>query len=193
MEVIVAVAIFLVSVLILGDFIRQAFDSNRFTLELSDAINFAKKGIDTMEKELREASYADNGDYPLASSTSQSIIFYSDIDTDEMSERVRYFLEGTELKKGVINPTGNPAQYLSGSEVVTTISQYIRNGTDPIFYYYNGDYPADTVNNPLPNPVNVNRVKLIRMILNVNIDPIKAPGDFNLEIFVQPRNLKNNL
>lgn len=193
-EIIVAMAIFLIALTIISGFIRRGYESNRFSLELLDAVNFAKKGIDAMAKEIREANYAENGDYPIVEAKDQSIIFYSDIDSDASVERVRYYLNGTDLMKGIIEPTATqPIQYPSGSESVALVTQYIRNNTSPIFYYYNGNYPADTTNNPLVTPANVNQIKLVRLFLKINIDPIKAPGDFNLEIFSQIRNLKNNL
>ena len=194
LEIIVAMSIFLIAITIVSGFIRRGYESNRFTLELLDAVNFAKKGIDAMAKEIREANYAENGDYPLVEAKDQSIIFYSDVDSDTSVERIRYYINGTDLMKGVIEPTtSQPIQYPSASENITVITQYIRNGASPIFYYYNGDYPADTANNPLTTPANVNNIKLVRLFLKINIDPIKAPGDFNLEIFSQLRNLKNNL
>lgn len=194
LEMMVVVAIFTVSAIIVTEYIIQGYKANQFTLELSDAIEHARRGIDTMEKELREANYSDNGDYPIIEAESQSITFYSDLDSDKSVEKLRYYLDGTNLIKGVTQPSGSqPVQYLASDEATTTISQYVRNASDPVFYYYNGDYPADTTNNPLTTPALVNEVKLIRMFLNININPAKAPDDFNLEVFVQLRNVKNNL
>lgn len=193
-EVLVVVAIFVVVTIIVAQYIIQGYNVNRFSLEMSDSIQYAKKGIESMEKEIREASYADNGDYPIAQADSQSFTFYSDIDSDSAIEKVRYYLYGTDLLKGVIEPTSDvPPQYLSSNEATSTISLYIRNGTDPIFYYYNGNYPQDTINNPMTIPVSLNTIKLIKLFLKINIDPFKAPDDYPLEVFVNLRNLKDNL
>lgn len=193
-ELLVVIGIFTMITTIVAEYIFRSYEVNRFSLEMSDAVEYAKKGLEIMVKEIREASYGDNGDYPIAQANSQSITFYSDIDSDSAAEKVRYFLNGTNLIKGVTEPTpGLPVQYLSVNEATSTISQYIRNNTDPIFYFYNGNYPTDTTNNPLPIPVNVNSVRLMRLFLRININPAKAPGDFNLEEFVNLRNLKDNL
>lgn len=193
-EVLVAVSIFAIVVLITMNYIFQGYNMNRFSLEMSDATEYAKKGIETMVKEVREASYGDNGDYPIVQADAQSFTFYSDIDTDAVIEKVRYSLAGTNLIRGVINPTaGTPVQYLSANEATTTIAQYIQNGANPIFYYYNGNYPQDTINNPMPQPVSINAVRLIRLLLTINIDPYKAPDNFDLDMFVTLRNLKDNL
>lgn len=194
MEVLVVSAIFAIVTLVVAQYILQGYNVNRFSLEMSDATEYAKKGVEIMIKEIREASYADNGDYPIAQADSQSFTFYSDIDSDSAIEKVRYYLNGTNLIKGVIEPTGGPpVQYLSSDEATSTISQYLRNGADPIFYYYNGDYPQDVINNPLPTPGAANNIRLIRLLLKINIDINRAPDDFSLEQFVNLRNLKDNL
>ena len=38
------------------------------------------------------------------------------LDDDGLKEKIRYYLTGTTLKKGVIKPTGSPPVYLSANE-----------------------------------------------------------------------------
>lgn len=194
LESIVAITIFVIATFIVMEYIVQGYKSNQFVIELSDAVEYAQKGIETMEKEIREASYADTGDFPIVDANNQSFTFYGDIDSDDNVEKVRYFLTGTNLIKGVTEPTVTPPiEYLAINEATSTISQYVNNGSDPIFYYYNGNYPADTTNNPLTTPSDVNVIKLVRLFLKINLVPARAPDDVILDIFVQMRNLKNNL
>jgi hypothetical protein len=47
------------------------------------------------------------------------------------------------------------------------------------------------VNNPLDTPINVEDARLIRVHLFVNIDPVRAPNNINIESFADLRNLKN--
>jgi len=191
-ETIITLGIFLLVTTAITAFIAQGFRVNRFTLHQSGAISQARKGMDFLVKEIREASPAENGSYPIEIADDQNLIFYSDIDADELVEKIRYFLDGTNLKKGITEPTGFPPEY-SEAEQITTISQYIRNDTDPLFYYYNRDYPNDTENNPLDTPAAVNEIKLIRIFLEVNVDPGQAPKHFILISNSQIRNLKDNL
>lgn len=193
LEIIFAISIFVLATTIVTTYIISGYKTNRFANEQNDAIEHAQRGIETMVKEVREASPAENGDYPLAEADTQSFAFYSDIDLDQETEKVRYFLDDSNLKKGVIEPTGFPATYPSENENVTILSQYVRNDTNPIFYYYNEDWPSDTVNNPLSTPASPNEVKLIRLYLEININPAIAPAPFILESYVQVRNLKDNL
>ena len=70
------------------------------------------------------------------------------------------------------------------------MANYVVNERDnPIFYYYNGNYPGDTVNNPLATPTSPGAIRLIRVHLYVNINPIHAPDNINIESFVTLRNL----
>ena len=93
-EVLMAVSIFAILVLITMDYIFQGYNMNRFSLEMSDATEYAKKGIENMVKEIREASYGENGDYPIVQADSQSFTFYSDIDTDAVIEKVSSSVAG---------------------------------------------------------------------------------------------------
>lgn len=191
LEVIISIAIFTAATLMVAAYIIQGYRANRFAMQQSDAIDYARRGITSMTKEIREADFSDLGSYPIASATNQSLIFYSNVDTDDAVEKVRYYLENTNFKKGVTKPSGNPLSYASGTEVTSVIAQYVRNGADPLFYYYPGDYPSSTA--PLATPANPNQVKLVELRLRVNIDPALAPEEFILKNFIQVRNLKDNL
>lgn len=89
-----------------------------------------------------------------------------------------------ELKKGVIEPIGSPAQYPSDQEKFSIISAYVRN-TPPIFEYFdkNGNKIAEF-------PARLVDTKLMKVFLAVNVNPNRPPQDFQLESFVQLRNLK---
>lgn len=157
------------------------------------SVDDANNSVKQMVKELRTARNGDNGAYPVETAYDQLIVFYSDIDSDGQSERVRYYLSGTDFYKGVIEPVGYPATYPAASEKLFVISSLVRNGTTPVFYYYNGDWPADTVNNPLPSPVRLSDTKLMKVYLRLNANPNEASKDYILESYVQIRMLKENL
>jgi prepilin-type N-terminal cleavage/methylation domain-containing protein len=193
LEILVALSIFIIASSAVVVFIRQGFQVQNFSLEQTIAISEAKRGVETMVREIRETQIADTGAYPITEADDQQYIFYSDIDKDNAVERVRYFLDGTDFKKGTIEPQTNPVQYVEADEVVVTLSQYVRNGTDPIFTYYNGDWPTDSINNPLSTPAAVADVRLVSMSLSINVRPSSAPSDFVLKSDVHIRNLKDNL
>ncbi len=156
-------------------------------------VDQANAQVSLMVRELRNIRYADNASYPLELANDQEIIFYSDIDYDGQSERVRYTLSGNTLYKGVIEPTGFPPTYPISNEKVKVLSENVRNATTPVFYYYNGDWPADTQNNPLPQPVRLSDTKLIKVLLILNTQENDPETNFTLESYVQLRMLKDNL
>jgi len=320
-EMLVTMAVFVVALGAITVFVTTSYKSQAYTFQQATATEEGRKGIETMVKELREAKMGDNGAYIIESAQDYEIIFYSDIDKDGETERVRYFIyessslsnegdcvsygqggtcsisfdnftenpvelaqieicaEGdlnggneyvdvsadgsylgricqsgcsqcanqwqgctdfditslaadgsisfladsssavgssgggfcdwqqdnhsfkakfdltwTEtdtsaniiLKKGVIQPTSHPIEYPSENEDVTILSQYVRNQM-PIFRYFDGN------GNELPAPARLEDTKLMRVHLIININPERAPGDFELESNVQIRNLKTNL
>jgi len=193
-ETLLTIFIFSMSLMLLITFVINVYRAYGYNFEQAVAINEARKGIETMVKEIREARYAADGSYPLEEAGNSQFIFYSDIDKDENIERVRYFLDGTNFKKGVIDPSGDPPQYLPASEKVSILSVYVRNGVStPVFTYYNGDWPLDTVHNPLPTLTRLTETKLMHVYLKINVDPNRPPDNFELESDTQIRNLKTNL
>jgi len=191
-EILVTVAI---TAIIAGSIITLIYISYRsrfVTFQNLINVDDANRNISTMIRELRNVRAGENGAYPLEKALDQEIVFYSDIDYDGQSERVRYTLNQDQLIKGVIEPTGFPPSYPVSNEKVKVVSENVKNSSEPIFYYYNGDWPGDTTNNPLPQPVRLSETKLMRVFLRLNTtnDP---ESDFILESFVQLRTLKQNL
>jgi len=314
-ETLVAIAIFAIALGAVFGSILMLYRAHGYTWEQSQAIEEARRGIEIMTKEIREAREGEDGSYPIVLAGDKEFIFFSDIDNDGKTERVRYFLgttnsgsqtqkcvsflkggscnvsfsnflignlisaqvkvsiegdlgasneyaeifadgvklanlcqsgctdcasawqgtavfdvtaqasdnsinflaaatnqvdpscnweeinhslkakfefswteeiigAGNELKKGVIAPSGDPPNYPSDQEKTTIITSYVRN-TPPIFEYYDKDG-----NKIEPLPARLVDTKLMKVYLVININPNKPPQDFQLESFVQLRNLK---
>lgn len=155
-------------------------------------IDQANENVQQIVKELRTARDGDNGAFVFEQAQDQSLIFYSDIDFDGLTEKVRYYINGTIFYKGVIKGTGYPVSYPQAEEKVIILADNVRNGVTPIFYYYNSDWPSDTVNNPLPFNKRLSDTKLIQIYLRINsqIDP---KSDYIAQSYTQVRTLKDNL
>ena len=186
-EALVALGVFVIAILIITAFIINSYKLQNFTYEQSTAISEARRGIETMVKELRETLPGDTGAYPIELAETQEIIFYADFDRDDAIEKVHYWLDGSDFKKGVIEASGNPLTYNPANEQVETISRYVRNYEDAIFIYRDSDYIA------LNTPADPNEVKLINVYLKINMFENRAPMDYELESDVALRNLKENL
>lgn len=157
------------------------------------SVEGANSSITTLVREIRTARDGDNGAYSLELAEDNQIAFYSDYDFDGKTERLRYFLAGPQFSKGVTEPTGYPITYPSDQEKVKVITNLVRNQENPVFYYYNGDWPTDTENNPLLTPASLSDIKLIRLYLRLNTTPNEPEKDYVLESFSQVRMLKENL
>ena len=309
-ETIITIFVFTLIMGAASGFVVMAYRIHGFTWEQSIAIDEARRGVETMVKEIRQAREGDEGSYPIELAGDKEFIFYSDIDKDGETERVRYFmgttnsgnqtqecqtsaiggscsfifsnfLKGTlksaevkvsvdgdfglskeyaeifadgqkigdicktgcsdcpgawqgtltfnvtnqaqdnsitfladatssvdplcphsmkakfeftfteeltglahEFRKGVVNPAGSPPTYPLAQEEISILSSYIRNAP-PIFEYFDKEG-----NKIVDYPARLKDTKLMKVYLVVNVDPIRPPQDFELESFVQLRNLK---
>ncbi len=141
---------------------------------------------------IREARDGEDGSYPLFLADDQEIGIFSDIDNDGSTERVRYFLDGTQLKRGVVESSGDPPLYNLGNETVTVIGDTVTNGIVPVFTYYNRDWPGDTTNNPLDPGERLLYTRYITMSLQVGEVSDTGPDPVMLETAVLMRNFKDN-
>ncbi len=151
----------------------------------------ARKVLKVMVKELRSVSPSSLGAYPLSQVSTSTLVFFSDIDSDGLKEQVRYFLQGSELKKGTIKPSGSPLTYNSANEQVFSMIKDVSNGASPIFEYFDSSYTGTS--SPLVQPVQATRVRLIRMTVHIDKDPNRLPGPISVTSQVFLRNLKDNL
>jgi len=186
-ETLVTIVIFALIMGAMTGAVVMLYRTQGYTWQQSQAIDEARKGIETMVKEIREAKEGEDGSYIIEEAQDYEFIFYSDIDKDQAVERVRYFVDGVDFKKGVTDPTGWPVSYPSENEDIYVLSQYVRN-QPPIFHYYDGDD-----NEIVELPARMKDTKLMKLYLVINVNPNRPPQDFVLESAVQIRNLKTNL
>ncbi|MCR4330579.1 MAG: type II secretion system GspH family protein [Patescibacteria group bacterium] len=189
-EAIVVIAVFSIVMIALTSSIRYFYRANAYNIEQSLSVNNARKGIEYMVRDIREATYSDEGSYPIIDVDSTSIYFYSDVDRDNNVERIRYFLEGILLKKGVTESSGDPLTYHDMDEVVSIVSEYVQNENQgvPIFRYYD-----NTGGEILNYGANITSIAFITVNLIVNINPARLPNEFTLRSSATMRNLKTNL
>lgn len=190
-DVIVSIGIFSLGIAGFTALFADTWKTNSFVLEEGQSVGMASRAVGNTVKELRKTRQADNGSYMIKTADDFSLVVYMNDDSDEETERVHYFLEDEKLKKGVTNPSGSsPVTYPAADEIVTIVSNYVMNTpAQPVFYYYNENYPGDIVNNPLGTPASVGDIKLIKIVVWINIKPLTAPDNVRMESFVNLRNL----
>ncbi len=189
LELVITIAVFVLLIIVVGTFTIDVFKTNRelsaFLIQMQDA----KRTVSGIANELRTTSISSIGAYALAEAQATSLTFYSNIDSDSLVERLRYFLDGTTLKRGVLKPSGSPLAYNPANEQVSDAVAYVRN--DDIFSYFDENYQG--TGSPLTFPVNISTVRLIQIKLSVDRYPDLPPAAFLLTTKVNLRNLKDNL
>ena len=184
-EAIVTITITSLLMIVISQAVLSFYKSNRVALEESFQIRSAERGAQTLVRDLREATYGDDGAYPLAEIGPNSMTFYSDVDRTSPVERIRYIIIGTTLYRAVTSSAGNPPQY-TGTVATSTVSDYVRNIGDGIalFRYY------DASGVEVTDPADIAEVVSVSMSLVVDITPIHAPGEFTLRSSASLRNLR---
>jgi type II secretory pathway pseudopilin PulG len=184
-EVLVWISVFLAAMWAIVGSILSFYRANTYTLEQAQAISSARRGVESSIQTIREAHYSSEGAYPIVAMDVHSLSFYADIDDDPLVESVRYFVEGTELKKGIVDPTGDPPTY-TAPEVVTTVSYNVRNIEQAVqtFHFY------DTAGVEITDLSNITDVRFVRMDVVVNVSPDKLPNELTLRSSATLRNLR---
>lgn len=185
LETIVWVSITAMIMLAIVQSVQYFYRTNSYTIEQAAAITSAQRGIESMIKVMREAAYSSNGAWPIVALATSSMTFYADVDQDPFIERVRFFLDGNSLKRGIIDPSGDPPVY-TNPETISVISDNIRNNEQSVlmFQYYD-------VNGALmTNLSRIAEVRFVQSTVVVNINPFRLPNQFTLRSTAALRNLK---
>ncbi len=191
LEILITMVIFTAIMGVVTMFARDLFYYNSMFSSGLTSYDEARKVLQPISSEIRSASPSSLGSYPIETAGITAFTFFSDINSDGLKERIRYFLSGTTLMKGVIVPLGSPLQYLSNTEVLTEIVHNVRNGSTPIFTYYDSSYNGST--SPLSQPVSILSVRLVMITLILEGDPNRQPAPITVTTEVSIRNLKDNL
>lgn len=169
---------------------RNAFALNAIIQDGLTGQQELRKTVADFVSAARAAEPSGAGAYPLVSVATSTFTFFSDIDLDGEPERVRYYLSGTTLMKGVIEPSGNPVTYNPATEQASEAVHGVV-GSDAIFEYYDAGYGGE--GSPLAQPVNVLDVRLVKMTVAVDRDPRRPPAAVSVTGQASMRNLKDNL
>jgi len=190
-ELLVTVALYTLLMLVVTNGIAAMYRYNAYTFAQAYQVQNARSGMQSLIRDVREMTFADDGTFPLAVMQPHQIAFYSDIDRDQSVEYVEYELVGTTtLMKYIYNATGSPPTYnLAVPDETNTLSMYVQNLTQgtSTFRYYNGSGVVVT------NPADITDVRYIEAEIIINIDPIRDPGQYLLHSSASLRNIKENI
>jgi len=190
-EMLVVVSIFSIAMLALMTSVSTLYRANSYAIAQAYEIFNARSGVQTLVRDMREMSFADDGSFPLARKEAHLIGFYSDIDRDASVEYVEYeLISSTNLIKRIYNASNTIPMYnLSSPDETIVVSEYIQNivfGT-PTFVFFDG------VGNEVVSSGSVTDVQYIQSQVIVNVDAARNPGQFMLRGSAALRNITNGL
>ncbi|MDO8511814.1 MAG: hypothetical protein Q7S57_00940 [bacterium] len=190
-EIMVTIGVILIILIPLTRLQVNILTYGRFFYNTNIIQDEARRMMQKFSAEVRSMTQSGTGAYSIESAMNNSLVFFRDINQDGLVERIRYYLDGVDLKKGVIIPTGNPQTYLTANEKISVVVHGIYNdvGT-PIFQYYSRSYDGQT--SALSQPLDITAIRLIKITLligtgNSNQDRITLTTQVTL------RNIKDNL
>ena len=184
----------IISVLVLS-FQSKIFSFSPLLQTSLDSQNDARKAFRTMTKEIRTATYSNTGAYIIAQANTSTLTIYSDVDSDNIRERIRYYLENKTLKRALMEPkaSSTPITY-DNPETVMALVKNVTNTSTPIFSYYTTNYDGTTSSLALTYPLNTSNIRLIKINLEIVVSDNKGnkiPSSIGTQVSI--RNLKDNL
>ncbi len=188
-EMILAVTITAVLIGIIAVIVIQAFYVNRYSIEQGINLASLQNTLRNFSTNVREAKQSDSGSYMIVAADDFEFTFYSNIDDDDATERLHYYLEGSQLKLGVSEGSGFPVAYPENDQEVRDVGFGIVNTAEqPVFYYFGSDYPIAS-EDPLETPVSPEEITLVKIGVYANVNTDHVPDSMYMETFVRPRNI----
>ena len=183
-EVLVWISVFTIAMLAIVSTLLSFYKTNTYTLEQADAVTYAQRALEQIVRTIREGAYSSQGAFPIVSLAANDFVFYADVDSDALIERVHYYISGTNLMRGVLDPTGDPPDYV-GIETTSVIAEYVRNTAQGIslFRYY------DEIGSEITNYTNWTAVRFVTVNLAVNVNVAALPNQLTLSSSAAIRNL----
>lgn len=160
------------------------YRGNSYTLQGAIAITSAQHGVDTMIRKIREAAYASNGAYPIVSLGTNDLVLYANTDADPAVERVHYYIQGTNLYQGVLDPSGDPPVY-TGTETVSVLADNVQNlvqGLNAFTYF-------DASGVQMVDLTKILDVRFVTVNLSVDTDTSRLPGPVIIRSSAAMRNI----
>jgi prepilin-type N-terminal cleavage/methylation domain-containing protein len=188
-ELIIAIGIFSMLMLAITASVQSLYQYNSYAVSQAYQLDLARRGVETLTRDLREMIFADNGAFPLVRMEPHIVGFYSDVDGDNSVEYIEYELATTTtFTKRVYSATAGVYNYATPTEEYI-VSDYVQNllqGTSTFLYYGNNGVQSTST-------ADIADIRFIRSQIIVNVDAVRNPGEYMLRSGATLRNLKDNL
>ncbi len=189
LELILGASISVILVLVLTQFVGIISSIQKYLGDKLPAQGDIEQALQAMVVDIRSAGQSSAGAYAIESASSTNFIFFSDTDRDGLMERVRYTVGTSTLQRGVVKPSGNPLQYVTSTETISTpVSNLI--GASSSFAYYDTNFTGTQA--PLVAPINLTTIRAVGVTLTVDVSTTTAPAPTVVTEIITIRNLKSN-
>lgn len=183
-ETLIWIAVLICTMFAIVTTLLYFYRTNAYAIEQASATASAQRGLEQIVRTVREGAYSSQGAFPIVSIAANDFVFYADIDNDTLIERVHYYIQGTNLMRGIVEASGNPPDY-TGAETAATVADYIRNMAQGIstFRYY------DELGSEITNYANWSAVRFVKVVLAVNVNVATLPNQLTMDSSAAIRNL----
>lgn len=190
-EILVVVAIASAIVLVASNLNSNVSVLNSLVSQQLQSKSDITQTLQIVTTDIRSASASANGGYPIESAATSSFVFYSDPDGDGLAERIRYFLASSSIYRGITQPTGTPAVYVTSTETVTNMfDNIILSSTTPLFSYYDASYAGSQP--AMTSTVDVSPIRMVGIAFSADVQPMQSPGPQFFSTLIAIRNLRSN-
>lgn len=191
-EILVTMSILVVVMIAVASFQYNVLNYNRSTQVRLTNVQEVTSILKTMAKELRATASSANGSYAINSAATSSITFFADVDSDGLTDQIRYYLSGTTMYRGVVKPSGSPLTYNQAQESTKIlVTGVVNSSTTPVFEYFSGDYEGTGAS--MSYPLVLTSIRLVKASVTIDTDPNKPPPAKIYSTQAALRNLKDNL
>lgn len=163
----------------------RSFSIPREQLEQGALTANAKKSLERISDEIRNAQYidcnqdgdtADDGEHWLVAADEYSLTFYGNVDKDPEAEKIKYFIENDnpsekkKLKRSVFNNTGTACDFPATGDTAVILkgANNVKgpSNSTPLFQYFINDEDSCQIGSPVDSTLKVMRVRMNLLITN---------------------------
>lgn len=189
-EIVVWIGIFSILGTLVTSLFLTSFRSHRVVWDQLNAQNDGRRTVAQFITDVRKAEESSLGAYPIALASSTELIFYANVDSDSLRERVHYWLDNNIIYRGIIHPSGNPLSYEQQEQTEIIARDIVNTPQEPLFSYYNESFAGTST--PMQAPFAVSDIRIIKIQLEMERDPDQSPVPFHIEGLAHIRNVKEN-
>lgn len=191
LELLVALGIFSLIIVSVGWLAIHGFRYNAIIWEQLKTQSDGRRVLREVSDAVRKAEASSLGSYSIADAGDYDLTIYANMDSDSDREKVRFWLDGTTFKRTVIKPSGDPFSYSGAGQTISMAEDAVNIAKgEAMFSYFDENYIG--TGSALAQPVDVTKIRMVRVRLELEKDPTETPVPLRVESTVQIRNLKAN-